>query len=178
MVSCLKRAKRLWTGARHGVQQPGIGRLAASAALRAVGLLIVWSCGWRARCKAAALALRPALHMPLLVACALVIPPLATVVSAPTAHAQQLHPASGSAGAAPLLKVQGNQLVDIRSTPPEPIQLHGVDRSGTEYACIQGWGIFDGPSDTASVLAIASWNENAVRVPLNEDCWLVLQQQM
>ncbi|MBV8304752.1 MAG: glycoside hydrolase family 5 protein, partial [Acidimicrobiia bacterium] len=52
------------------------------------------------------------------------------------------------------------------------VNLHGVNRSGTEYACIQGWGIFDGPSDAASVQAIASWHTNIVRVPLNEDCWL------
>lgn len=50
--------------------------------------------------------------------------------------------------------------------------LRGVNRSGTEYACIKGWGIFDGPSDAASVRAIASWHVNFVRVPLNEDCWL------
>jgi hypothetical protein len=54
----------------------------------------------------------------------------------------------------------------------KPLQLRGVDRSGTEYACVQGWGIFDGPSDRTSVEAIAKWNVNAVRVPLNEDCWL------
>ena len=53
------------------------------------------------------------------------------------------------------------------------IQLHGVNRSGTEYACVHGSGIFDGPFDDASVAAIASWHGvNAVRVPLNEDCWL------
>ena len=39
-------------------------------------------------------------------------------------------------------------------------------------ACIQGWGLFDGPHDLASVKAIAAWHANAVRVPLNEDCWL------
>jgi len=33
-------------------------------------------------------------------------------------------------------------------------------------------GIFDGPTDLASALAIASWHATAVRVPLNEDCWL------
>jgi hypothetical protein len=50
--------------------------------------------------------------------------------------------------------------------------LHGVNRSSTEYACVQGWGIFDGPSDAASVEAIAARLVNAMRVPLNEDCWL------
>ena len=63
----------------------------------------------------------------------------------------------------------GNQLVDGAG---QPVRLLGVNRSGTEYACIQGWGIFDGPSDAASVQAIAAWKTNAVRVPLNEDCWL------
>ncbi len=50
--------------------------------------------------------------------------------------------------------------------------LAGVNRSGTEYACIQGWGIFDGPNDATSVAAMAAWHVNAVRIPLNEDCWL------
>lgn len=49
-----------------------------------------------------------------------------------------------------------------------------MDRSGTEYACVQGWGIFDGPSDQTSVSAMVSWHINAVRVPLNEDCWLAI----
>ena len=51
------------------------------------------------------------------------------------------------------------------------VQLHGADRSGTEYACLNG-GFFDGPVDQAAVDAMKSWNINAVRVPLNEDCWL------
>src|SRR5437763_767987 len=52
------------------------------------------------------------------------------------------------------------------------VALRGVNRSGTEYACVQGFGIFDGRSDEASVIAIASWHINFVRVLLNEDCWL------
>ena len=32
--------------------------------------------------------------------------------------------------------------------------------------------IFDGPNDAASVAAIKSWRTNAVRIPMNEDCWL------
>lgn len=69
------------------------------------------------------------------------------------------------------IRVAGNRLVDGDGNT---VQLHGVNRSGTEYACVQGWGIFDGPADAASVKAIASWNVNAVRVPLNEDCWLAI----
>jgi hypothetical protein len=53
-----------------------------------------------------------------------------------------------------------------------PVRLLGVNRSGTEYACEQGTGIFQGPSDAASIAAIKSWDANAVRVPLNESCWL------
>jgi hypothetical protein len=75
------------------------------------------------------------------------------------------HPATSVSG----LKIVGNRLTNGAGTP---LMLRGANRSGTEYACIQGWGIFDGPSDTASVQAIASWHANFVRVPLNEDCWL------
>jgi hypothetical protein len=67
------------------------------------------------------------------------------------------------------LHVSGNRLLDGRG---HVVRFHGVNRSGTEYACIQGWGIFDGPSDARSVAAIASWHVNEVRVPINEDCWL------
>ena len=70
---------------------------------------------------------------------------------------------------APTVRVQGNQLVDSAG---RAVRLRGVNRSGTEYACAQGWGIFDGPSDSASVQAIRSWGANVVRVPLNETCWL------
>ena len=67
------------------------------------------------------------------------------------------------------IAVSGNHLVDAAG---QPVQLRGVDRSGTEYGCVQWGGIFDGPSDDASVAAIAAWHTNAVRVPMNEDCWL------
>jgi hypothetical protein len=68
-----------------------------------------------------------------------------------------------------LIHVQGNELVNSAGSV---VTLHGVSRSGTEYMCVQNGGIFDGPSDAASVAAMASWGINAVRVPLNEDCWL------
>jgi endoglucanase len=51
------------------------------------------------------------------------------------------------------------------------IALHGANRAGSEYACLYG-GFFDGPSDQASITAMKAWHINAVRVPMNEDCWL------
>src|SRR5438445_11921439 len=69
------------------------------------------------------------------------------------------------------LRVQGDQILNDAG---QPLRLLGVNRAGTEYLCIHGWGIFDGPADTASVQAIAAWHANAVRVPLNEQCWLGL----
>jgi len=70
---------------------------------------------------------------------------------------------------APRLRVSGSRLVDAGGAT---IRLRGVNRSGAEYACAQGWGMWDGPADSASVAAIAGWKANAVRVPLNESCWL------
>ena len=48
----------------------------------------------------------------------------------------------------------------------------GLTHAGTEYACIQGWGIFEDPHDSSLVQNFKAWKANAVRVPLNEDCWL------
>jgi endoglucanase len=71
-------------------------------------------------------------------------------------------------GPAPQLHVSGNKLVNAGGTR---VVLHGVDRSGTEYMCVQGNGIFDGPFRKPSVSAMRRWDVNAVRVPLNEACW-------
>ena len=65
--------------------------------------------------------------------------------------------------------VDGNHLVNAEG---QTVRLLGVDRSGPEYACEEGWGIFDGPSNARSVAAMARWHINAVRLPLNEGCWL------
>jgi hypothetical protein len=113
-----------------------------------------------------------AVHVSPLAVLALLLTPLGVFVPTHTAYA--------ATNAAPLLTVQGNQLVDSSRTPAQPIQLHGVDRSGTEYQCVHNVGIFDPTSlDSldptvldASIQAIKRWHLNAVRVPLNEDCWL------
>lgn len=67
------------------------------------------------------------------------------------------------------LHVSGNAIVNGDN---QSLRLLGVNRSGGEYMCIQGRGIWDGPAESASVLAMAAWHINAVRIPLNEDCWL------
>jgi hypothetical protein len=60
------------------------------------------------------------------------------------------------------------------------VVLHGVDESGSENYC-QTWGPppivlspQGGPSPLTqdSLTAMKSWGINAVRIPLNEDCWL------
>jgi hypothetical protein len=85
---------------------------------------------------------------------------LHTILGAGTAERPEIH-------------VRGNQLVDGAG---KRVRLFGVNRSGTEYACVVdegvGAGVFTGPSDDASIAAMKSWHVNAVRVSLNEDCWL------
>src|SRR3989442_1869971 len=83
---------------------------------------------------------------------------------------------AGQAGSSPPAAASS---LGIRASGPflvsatgEALRLAGVNRLGTEYACVQGHGIYDGPSDVASIAAMAAWHVNSVRVPLNEDCWL------
>lgn len=100
--------------------------------------------------------------------------PSATPTAQPTATPSAQPTATPTSGATPGitgLHVVGNEILNASGQQFVP---HGVDRSGTEYACVQDFGIFDGPSDQTSVAAIASWHTNAVRVPLNEDCWLAI----
>jgi hypothetical protein len=67
------------------------------------------------------------------------------------------------------LHVVDNQLVDGDG---REIRLLGVNRSGAEYACIEGHGFFAGPTGKPDIAAMVSWQINAVRIPLNEHCWL------
>ena len=79
--------------------------------------------------------------------------------------------ACAGCGSSPSLavKVAASRLVDAQS---QPVRLLGVDRSGAEYACIEGLGIFAGPTDKRAIATMASWDITTVRLPLNEDCWL------
>ena len=97
--------------------------------------------------------------------------PSPSAPASPSAPPTSTPPVSTPPGTAPALHVSGNKLVNQAGTT---VRLLGVNRSGGEFACIQGTGFWDGPMDDASVAAIASWRVNAVRVPLNEDCWLGL----
>lgn len=68
------------------------------------------------------------------------------------------------------IAICGNKFVDQNGNT---MQLRGVNRSGAEYACAEGWGIWDGPTDDdTSIGYMKSWHINAVRIPMNEDCWL------
>ncbi len=61
------------------------------------------------------------------------------------------------------------------------VQFHGVDETGSQTNCAYqaggsasaGYpGFFDMPNTQAGVSQMLAWKINAVRVPLNEDCWL------
>ncbi|MEU0676520.1 cellulase family glycosylhydrolase [Streptomyces sp. NPDC006172] len=77
----------------------------------------------------------------------------------------------GDGGRPPALRVLDNRFVDASGATR---RLLGVNRSGGEFMCVQGRGIFDGPVDDAAIKAIADWKTNTVRIPLNEECWLGL----
>src|SRR3954469_21548307 len=74
--------------------------------------------------------------------------------------------------AAKALHVQGNLLKDAGGAT---VRLLGVNRAGSEYMCsppTQGGAVFDGSTGPSSITALLTWNINAVRLPLNEHCWL------
>ncbi|MFR9798824.1 cellulose binding domain-containing protein [Streptomyces sp. MS06] len=89
----------------------------------------------------------------------------------PTDPGGPTDPPGGGGDGPPALHVSGNELVDADGAPH---RLLGVNRSGGEFMCVQGYGIWDGPVDDAAIQAIADWHANTVRVPLNEECWLGL----
>jgi aryl-phospho-beta-D-glucosidase BglC (GH1 family) len=82
---------------------------------------------------------------------------------------------SSATAAVPLsIAVSGSHFVNGAGAT---VRLLGVNAPGTEYACEQGWGYSDAPLTAATASGIASWHATAVRVPLNEDCWLGLNGQ-
>ncbi|MGC1375758.1 MAG: cellulase family glycosylhydrolase [Anaerolineales bacterium] len=69
------------------------------------------------------------------------------------------------------LHVSGNKILN---TAGQTVRLFGVNHAGGEYMCAHLAGIFDGPTDPVAVQAMLTWKVNAVRIPLNEDCWLAI----
>ncbi len=96
-------------------------------------------------------------------------PSQTTTSPTPTQAPSVSPPPSPTTGGALAIKVVGNHLVNQNGAV---VQLRGANRSGTQYACAEGWGFFDGPSDDASIQSMKNWGMNAVRVNGNEDCWL------
>jgi endoglucanase len=81
--------------------------------------------------------------------------------------------ASVKAAQTPLeISISGNHFVNGLNGTGQTIQLRGVNVSSSEYACAENFGYDDGDYTSATAAAIAAWGANAVRIPLNEDCWL------
>jgi endoglucanase len=81
--------------------------------------------------------------------------------------------ASGKAAQTRLeISISGNHFVNGLNGTGRTIQLRGVDISSSEYACVDDYGYDNGDYTDATAAAIAAWGANAVRIPLNEDCWL------
>jgi hypothetical protein len=73
-------------------------------------------------------------------------------------------------GAPLAVHVDGDKLVNGDDTV---IRLLGVDANLTESQCVDSHTVSgSNPLNSAEAEDIASWKINAVRVPLNEDCWL------
>src|SRR5579875_1473291 len=104
---------------------------------------------------------------------------LVVVLRSPT----QAHAAVSNSG----LHVSGNQIVNSSGQVVRPL---GVDRSGAEYMCdasgdntvfddganpnsagLTGAAL-DSAFNAATIPAFQSWDIQAVRLPVNEDCWL------
>lgn len=85
--------------------------------------------------------------------------------SAPSAPVASVTPS-----AAPIPQVSGNRILDGRTG--QPWTPRAVNWPSLEYACQQGWGYTQGGATNAAAAAMASWGINAVRLPLNEQCWL------
>ena len=100
--------------------------------------------------------------------------PAAAVLGAAILGGVGAAPAPATAAPALAIAVEGNHFVNGAG---QTVRLLGVDVPGTEYACEEGWGYAQEPLTAATAQAIAAWHADAVRVPLNEDCWLGLNGQ-
>lgn len=75
-----------------------------------------------------------------------------------------------AAAAGPDLEVDGNQIRDLASG--KEFIPRGVNWPSFEYACVQGWAYSNSGATAETAQAMLEWHINAVRIPLNQDCWL------
>jgi endoglucanase len=95
---------------------------------------------------------------------------VAAIVAVLLALAPTAGPAYGAAASAPTPVVSGNALIDTRTG--DAWIAHAVNWPSFEYACQQGWAYASSLRTAAAAEAMASWGINAVRLPLNQSCWL------
>ena len=89
--------------------------------------------------------------------------------------AWMLSDSSSRAAPVPLsIAIQGNHFVNGAG---QAIRLVGANHPSAEYACVDGFGYNDGHQADADAATVASWHANAIRIPLNEDCWLGINGQ-
>ena len=87
----------------------------------------------------------------------------------PVGSNESAKPIENPLGTVPLsIMVRGNNLVDGNG---QIVTLHGANIEGTEWSCLYG-NALPTRGVEESVTAMAAWHINAVRIPLNEDCWL------
>jgi endoglucanase len=111
-------------------------------------------------------------------AAALVIVGVLVAVLRPSPGPQRPGSVAGSRGSGGItgVRVSQGQLVDDDG---RPVRLLGYNLAGAEYSCVDGQGIFDTPDGGAPsdrvIRAMLEWRgTTAVRLPLNEQCWLGL----
>ncbi len=100
---------------------------------------------------------------------------LASMLMASIAITCVLSEAASAAGGstAPPLRISSNRFVLPSGAP---LRLFAVHFGGPESSCVQplygNSGVFGHPSGDADFAAIRSWHANAIRISLNEQCWL------
>jgi len=85
-----------------------------------------------------------------------------------------IEPAAVAASTPLSISIKGKHFVNGAG---HVVRLLGVNHTSAEYGCVDGFGYDDGHFNDADAAAIRSWKATAVRVPLNEDCWLGINGQ-
>src|SRR5690349_17605006 len=122
-------------------------------------------------------------HIQLLVFFVLTLLVFSTSAVASLHSSSPAHAATSNSG----LHISGNQILNSAGQIVRPL---GVNRAGAEYMCDAAGdntvfddganpdssgrtgAALDAAANAASISAFQSWDIQAVRLPLNEDCWL------